>query len=61
MDKMYNFKAHTHRHYILVAKVSAVNEIEARKIVYGYILDHREELNYNPNLFLKIELKEVKE
>lgn len=59
--KMFRFKAMTQRKYILKATASAESIDEARKLIYNHIIDNQQRYGYNPKLYIKIEIEEIKE
>ncbi len=59
--KKYHIEAMTQRRYLLKCEGFFTNEAEARKEAYEYIIDHADEVGYKPSLYIKIDVKEVKE
>ncbi len=59
--KEFIVKAYTQRKMILNGgSIKASSEDEAKIMIYTYIIKHKEQLGFNDNLYLKIELKEWK-
>lgn len=53
--------ANTQRKYILNGgTIKASTEDEAKVYIYSYIMKHKKELGYNDNLYLRIQLKEIR-
>ena len=59
--KKFRIEAMTQRRYLLKVEGIFSSPEEARKAAYNYIIDHAEEVGFKPSLYIKIEVKEIKE